>query len=157
MQVNTKFVQLPIWYSAVFFFLAWKPKVGVKAILGHFWDFFTGTFGFSRPLFAAFLTFFTPKKFVSRALFWDCPIFFTGRKFDVSGAKIWFLCICPWKFLRNRVFRKFSRAKNAFHAHFFVNFQNFSRVAFCFSRAKWTNIRNFSREPFVFSRPKKKH
>ena len=50
---------------------------------------------------------------------------------------------------------KFSRAKTAFHAHFFVNFQNSSREPFSFSRAKLRNILFFSRKPSHISRKKK--
>ena len=63
-----------------FFILAWKPKVSAKAILSNFSYFFTGTFGFSHPLFYAFFTFFTPfftlRNLVPRPLFFEI---FTGE------------------------------------------------------------------------------
>ena len=60
--------------------------MGVKAFFGHFSDFFTGTFDFSRPLFGAFLTFFTPSFFLSRPVLGIFSVFFTGGKFCFTGT-----------------------------------------------------------------------
>ena len=56
------------------FFYPWK-KVPVKTIFGLFFDFFTGTLLFSRPLFGPIFNFFTPILFFHGHFFW----FFHGQ------------------------------------------------------------------------------
>ena len=85
-----------------------------------------------------------------------CCSHFSRALFSFHGCLFRFFSRVGFLFFTGVFLTKFSRAKNAFHAHFFVTFQNFSREAFPFSRAKSRNIDFFSREPFHVSRPKKK-
>ena len=67
---NAKAVGIIITVGQCFFFPWRKKKVPMKAIFGLYFDFFTGSFPFSRPLFGPFFRFVTPTF-----------IFFTGSFF----------------------------------------------------------------------------
>ena len=95
--------------------------------------FFTGAFFVSRVHFSIF---FTGVFFVSRVPF---SFFFTGTIFFFTGG-IW---------------TKFSRAKSAFHAHFFVHFQNFSREPFFFHGQNREILDFFHGSLFIFHAQKK--
>ena len=150
------------------FFFPWKKKVPVKAIFGHFFDFFTGKKTISRPLFALFYSFFTPTFSFSRAFFSFFFVFFRffhgeeinfhGHKFDCIRGKVTvftgyfsnFFHVHQLEF-HGHDFCKISRASLPFHGDFFKVFQTFSRAFFFHGQ----HFRFFSRVRFRFSLEKK--
>ena len=158
-----------VWGGSVFFF-GREKKSGRESNFWPFFGFFHGHFWLFTPTFCCFFDFFHAQFFSFTPSFDLFFRFFHGQKnlfhglkkgknhilFSFSRGKLCKFFTGMEFFFTGVYLSKFSRAKNAFHAHFFVKFQNFSREPFSFSRAKSRNIGFFSREPFHFSRPKKK-
>ena len=114
----------------------------VKAILGHFFNFFTGKKAISRPLFGHFLVFFTGRKFIFTG---TNLIYFADKLvFSRDILQIFFTCI---NFISRAWFCvKFHGQRYLFTGTFLRFLIVFSRVRFLFPREKKTlfqcNTRN---------------